>query len=772
MNKKRVPLYERLPEIYRIRDEEQQPSGQLREYLGLVEEVFGAVHANVEALYHDLFIETCDDWVIPYIGDLLGTSHLAGDAWARRADVADTVALRRRKGTLASIERLTFNLTRWGVRCVELRDRLVWNQHVNHQRPDAGGQPPYGLDTVTRFTPIRGGTVPLRDPALLSLLDTPFDPFAHVADVRPAAFGTVRHNLPNMAIFLWRLRDFRVKASLPGRRSAHATGAAGVGLAANAVRVEVHPLARPVRLFNTYRFDPGREPPVITELDETPGPMHPARLTQDTEAGRPEKYVAVDSYVTGGDLSGLDVADVGLQLHVPASAFPGAAYPGSAWSIRGANLCAWEDGLRPALRSGEIVIDPDIGRIVIGVDDSDAADALEEGLLLTYTYGGVGAAGAHPVSRAAAPAEIGAHAVVRKEVNYHVNPDGLTQALDDIHEAPGLVVIEIQDSMTHELDLMAVSGRVAEDGGFNLRLGAPVVIRAADGQRPVIQLRRSLRFRPLDAEAAETLSLRLEGLYLTGSEGFNGPLIARAALNRLEVVGCTLDPGGHRVLDGTAEGHRADIRTALHLREPYGFSDPDEEVAFDQTPEIVVQRSVCGPLLLDRGYRLWISDSIVDAGAGVRDDPADALALSNATDAADGWGPPTHVQGATFLGQARAERLDGRGGIWVHRLQVLDHQRGCIRYSYFSGANDRLPQNVGCVSGTDAVLRFASEVFGEPSYGQLAHVSDFRIRERGPGDNAMGAFGWLQEAHKWRNLQVRFREFMPVGVRPLLVPVT
>jgi hypothetical protein len=55
----------------------------------------------------------------------------------------------------------------------------------------------------------------------------------------------------------------------------------------------------------------------------------------------------------------------------------------------------------------------------------------------------------------------------------------------------------------------------------------------------------------------------------------------------------------------------------------------------------------------------------------------------------------------------------------------------------------------------------------------LAHSADFRIREQGPDGNEMGAFGsLLKEAHKWRNLQIRFREFMPVGIRPLLLPVT
>ena len=36
----------------------------------------------------------------------------------------------------------------------------------------------------------------------------------------------------------------------------------------------------------------------------------------------------------------------------------------------------------------------------------------------------------------------------------------------------------------------------------------------------------------------------------------------------------------------------------------------------------------------------------------------------------------------------------------------------------------------------------------------------------------MGAFGFQLEAHKWINLQVRLREFMPVGVRPLVLPIT
>ncbi|NJK65328.1 MAG: hypothetical protein HC786_29110 [Richelia sp. CSU_2_1] len=760
-------LYDRLPEIYRVKDEEQDPPYQLKNYLAIADFIFDAIHENIESLYHDLFIETCDDWVIPYIGDLLGTSHLKGDAWTLRADVADTIALRRRKGTLASIERLTYNLTQWGIHAVELRENLVWNQHLNHQRPDIGGNPPYA--SVTRFTPIRGGTMTLRDPAMLSLLNTPFDPFAHIPDLKPPTFGNIRYNLPNLAIFLWRLKDYRVKFTKP-IMEIKTTGTLKPDEATHIVRLYVHPLAEPIRLFNTYQFDPDQDPPVITQLDETPGAIATARLTTNSEAGRPEKYVAIDTYnPTNTNINSLDISEVGLQLHLPEPEFAGTDL--SKWKIRGENLCAWETGIQPPLKDREIAIDPMIGRIAIGIRSEAQATALQNHLLLTYTYGAVGPVGAHPISRIL-PQTWDDEPVVVKLVNLFEG-NTLNAALSDIQNETSPVVIEIRDSRVHVLDLSAIAGTIDEDGGFNLRLNFSLIIQAADGQRPIIKLVQPLRIRPENVAAAATLTMRLEGLYLTRDESFpvDAPLIARAAINRLEIVDCTLDPGGQKLLNGTAEGTRKPLRHSLELRQHYGFSAADAET-FDQTPEIILERSIAGSLFVDRDYSLSLSHSIIDAGKGVDDDPETSFAVSNATDPEKDWGPPTQVNGITVFGRMRVEQISGRGGIWVHALEVLNNQTGCIRYSYFSGKGDRLPQNLGCVTGSEAKLRFVSEMFGEPAYGQLDRTSDFRIRERGSGDDEMGAFGFLLEAHKWRNLQIRFREFMPVGIRPLLIPVT
>jgi hypothetical protein len=418
----------------------------------------------------------------------------------------------------------------------------------------------------------------------------------------------------------------------------------------------------------------------------------------------------------------------------------------------------------------------------VGVATQAEADAVRDALLLTYTYGAVGPVGAHPVSRPALPRGLAEGTFDRISVTFSTNPTGLQDALDNLNTAPRPRVVEIGDSMVHDLDLGAVLGAVVEDGGPNLALSESLVIRATSGNRPIVRLAQPLRLRPVQVVAAgpeaqqalnthiANLFLRLEGLHLVRGPGFPAgePLIARAALGSLEIEGCTLDPDGFRNRDGS----RAPIETAIALRAGHGFAQPAEAAAFDQTPAVILTRTVSGPALLDPDYTLSVTGSILDAGRGVTDAPENAVAVGAATDPVDGWGAPLTFNGATFFGRVRVEQVDGRGGIFVHALEAHNNQTGCIKFSYVSGVGDRLPQNHACVYGTEARLRFTGEWFGDPAYGQLALEADFSIRERGPGDDQMGAFNFLQEAHKWRNVRIRYREFMPLGVRPLLIPVT
>lgn len=787
----RVPLFERLPEIYRTRDVEQTPPNPLRAYLGALEGPFGALHADIGQFYEDLFIDTCDDWVIPYLADLLGATHLKGDPRTLRADVADTIALRRRKGTLGAIERLAVNLTGWACRAVELGANLGWSQHLNHQRPDAGGKPPYADPLRTRFDVPRGGTAPIRDPAALALLGTPFDNFAYTADVKPATDDTRHINLPNLAIFLWRLAAYRLARVLPLAKGIADLGPQPAGRARFALRFDLHPLDLPVRLFNTSRpgfLRPGTSGGVVsplTEADAVPGPILPARLTSGTPAGHPDDYVGVDFYDADAlPPRGFDLGDTGLQLYMPLTLAPllVPAPPQTAWQwrFRGDNLCAWESGLARPLDSAEIIIDPVIGRVLIGLDTVAQADqlivadgaGLRARMFVSFTYGAPGPVGAHPVTRrfAVSPS---APAIDERHVGDVAGGLTLQAALADLDVAGAPVVIEIHDSLVHRIDLALLPG-TAIDGTVSLRLAQSLTIRAAGEHRPIVLLAQPLSLRPVTAAAATPFApqVRLEGLYLAPDQAAPFPagqaLIDRAAVARLEIVGCTLAPGGHSLRDGS----RAPMQAALRLANGYGFASAGDVNDFVPTPDIVIQRSITGTLALDQRYRLDLQDSIVDAGLGFNDAASGAFAIAAATDPASGWGAALNFDGLTCFGPVRVAAVGGLGGIFTQRFAVLDNQHGCVKWSAFSGDADRLPPNHFCVAASSARIVFSSERFNDAGYAQLARETDRRVRELGPADDAMGAFGFTLEAHKWTNLQVRLREFMPVGVRPLIVPVT
>jgi len=75
--------------------------GPLASLLAVFAEQVAVLQEDLDQLYDDQFIETCADWVVPYIGELIGSRALHGIAGiaSPRADVGHTTANRRRKGT-------------------------------------------------------------------------------------------------------------------------------------------------------------------------------------------------------------------------------------------------------------------------------------------------------------------------------------------------------------------------------------------------------------------------------------------------------------------------------------------------------------------------------------------------------------------------------------------------------------------------------------------------------------------------------------------------
>jgi hypothetical protein len=188
-------LYALLPAVYRIRDEQQ--GFPLRALVSLVAQEFAALEENIEQLYDDQFIETCGGWVAPYVGDLIGYRPLHGVAAAiasPRAEVANTIGYRRRKGTAAMLEQLARDVTDWPARAVEFFEQLATTQYMNHVRLHAPA------------------TADLRSTARMIRLGGAFNTVAHTAEMRRPEAGSGRYNIPNIGIFLWRLQPFRLSA--------------------------------------------------------------------------------------------------------------------------------------------------------------------------------------------------------------------------------------------------------------------------------------------------------------------------------------------------------------------------------------------------------------------------------------------------------------------------------------------------------------------------------------------------------------------------------
>jgi hypothetical protein len=209
-------LYELVPAIYR-QLEAKSDNKPLEALLKIISRQVDVLEEDVAGLYDNWFVETCDEWVTAYIADLvgarsLGTSRVAsvstGAEVSQRAYVANTIAYRRRKGTLAVLEQLSKDITSWDSHAVEFFQLLETTQHFNHIRLSNHRTPD------------------IRDTNALELLDTPFDKIVHTVEVRRISSGRGFYNIPNVGIFLWRLQPilsddtpaFRIEPKYPKLR--------------------------------------------------------------------------------------------------------------------------------------------------------------------------------------------------------------------------------------------------------------------------------------------------------------------------------------------------------------------------------------------------------------------------------------------------------------------------------------------------------------------------------------------------------------------------
>ncbi|MEV1065959.1 hypothetical protein [Streptomyces sp. NPDC050263] len=708
-------LYALLPAVHRRRDAEQ--GGPLRALLTVVAEEAAVVREDIERLYDNWFIETCDDWVVPYLGDLVGyeilpqiAAALSDDdaragglpaAGVPRRDVADAIVNRRRKGTLALLEDLATAVAGWPARVVEYRRLLSVTQPVRRYTSD-------GADARRRLA---GGTLAnVRDAGALARLGGPFDELARTVEV-PRADSTRRvgrYGVQSVGLHLWRLRTYSVT-----RAPAYCLDRERACYTFNVLGVDTPLFTAPVP-----------EPSSFHIADETnvPEPIGRRALADRLyDYYGPRKSLCV--------WAGPDPADDAVRLD----------------RIVVADLCDWR--FRP--QSGEVAVDPVLGRLMLAPGAAPA-----RGVRVTYhhAFSGDLGGGEYPRPEPApdGPAE-----------RYRVGPD------EDHHSIADAIGRWRAEKRGHEHKAEAIveitAGEVYEDlTDIRLDPGDRLTVRAADGVRPVVRLtgRRGEDRRALTItgswsgrRAEATARLVLDGLLVTG-----GGVRVRGGLGRLVVRHCTFVPGWELESRGT----------------PLAPGEPSLDIA-DSPVRTEIRHSVLGAITVTARHgarepnRLEVYDSVLDA------------TLDEATALGDRDGGPAEVlltaRRTTVIGRVRARAVELMencllaGEVWIDRE---DH--GSVRFCWLPPEGRRTPSRFHCEpehSGVAAAeLRFADTRYGAPEYVRLADDCAAAIRRGGDNGTEPGALHHLFQPQREDNLRTRLAEYTPAGCDPGLFFVT
>ena len=776
-----LDLYELLPAVYRLEDARR--GEPLKALLAVVSEQAGILKRSVDGLWDDFFIETCERWVIPYIGALVANNPLHDTdsrkpdtatglfddlrgpdlrppfALRLRPDVAKTIYYRRRKGTVPMLEELARDVTGWGAHVVEFFELLEWSQHLSHLRL-------YSHEANE-----------LRRIEAADRADGPFDRMGHTADVRRIQPQEGRYNIKNVGFFLWRLGSFPLQ-DVPARR---------LDPPAPSWQYHFSPLGNPAPLFTCWRRE-GDEAGLATEL-HVPGPIRPAFLFDDLDRYRnltppPTRPPVTDLYGPVKDERSFLVTRNGAVV-APAqdpNAPPNVFQP----QIVCMRLDPWP-AVQPVGRL--IAVDPARGRLAVGDGWGGPTNTLD----VAYHYGFSAELGGGPYDRRK---WLVRHDPDTVPVRFRVKEDGIVPAgeppathtsVEDalidwqLHPEQN-TVIEILDSRTYPLP-----------PSIQLRNGHGLVLEAATGQRPLLQTKTLAAGFDVQVVPAPAAGDRREAALTLSGVVVEGFLHVSGDLGRLRLLHSTLVPGRRlNPLDGRPLGQDPSL-----IAEAAAGPDP---INLELRVEIAF--SVTGPLRLPRDARgLWLLDSIVD-GTRKGTPPVQGTALA-ATGTNDQPGPPTVLERTTILGPSWLKKLTlGTEVIFTHPVIVTQRQEGCVRFSYVppGSATPRRyrcqpdlavetaiekaeREAVGPLSPAQknairqavqarVVPDFTDLYYGLPGYAQLRLGVPSEIRKGAEDGSEMGAFSHLKQPQRETNLRIRLDEYLPFGLEPGLIYVT
>jgi hypothetical protein len=457
--------------------------GPLQALMMLVEEQLAIMAEDLSQLYDNQFIETCADWVVPYIGDLIGYQLVKGVASAvasPRAEVANTISLRRRKGTILVLEQLARDVTGWGAHAVECFEVLSDTQYMNHLRPWAHYCP-----DLRRWQP-------------RAYMNTGFDRTAHTVDVRLIADERGRYNIPNIGIFLWSLNPYGVTLSPCS------------AVAGNPQCFRFSSLGRDISLFNNP-VSQGADITALAKPQNVPGRLLRNVLCDDIR----QAALATPNFVYYGPQNS-------VAVYLPQEGTPELQPAGK---IRVCDLSGPDGSWNNMPQSGGLIsIDPDLGRLALPPGTATPPS-------VSYYYGFNADLGGGQYERESTFTASPQQVIVRVP---HDQPT-IHQALAALS---GDGVVEVSDSGTYS-EPAGLTITVAANGHIELR--------AADGARPTLFLGQEITVTGGPDAIFDVNGLMIayepQAGGTTPASLLHSPASSTNALSTLSLVHCTFVPG-------------------------------------------------------------------------------------------------------------------------------------------------------------------------------------------------------------------------------------
>jgi len=759
-------VYQLLPAVYRIRDAEQgEPLKALIEIIASQAQV---MEQDIAQLYDNWFIETCEEWVIPYIGDLLGVKNLnsitGSSIVSQRAYVANTLRYRRRKGIAPVLEQLALDITGWRSHVVEFFQLLSTTQYMNHIRINRTVAPD------------------LRKMDELDLLNTAFDSIAHTADLRHIESGRGRYNINHIGIYTWRLQYYPVKQS----DAARVECPAGTPAPFNFLYT-FDPLGNNCQLFNQPETETG-----ITHISEeinVPGLLRRRALYDELEARR---QAIVDgntpAYIFFDDRLAIE-GDPDSAKHPVFEIFPdGGDTPVPPEEIL---ICNLENCCVPIDKKTYRQLQPDGTYKDVDMKITVVADPVSGRFIFTdpaafktavvsYAYGFSGDLGAGPYNR-----QDSVSAFLEQPVTWQVGvfktaPAGSLLMFKTIQEAlaewnnqtPGTIgIIMVMDSHSYPEDLeilipeksklliIAADCATREDPPGNLTYNAQDL--AAAGLRPHIAGKITVRGKLNNLTATTGGELALNGLLMEGKLS-----VLKGNLGALNLAHCTLVP--------SAGGLEMGLNTT--------------DSASNQWLKIALAKCICGPidLHLSQPEGLQVEDCII----GLPDDVA-----------IDASRTPVDLVRSTFFGPVTVKTINADNCIFNDTVKAIRRQTGCMRFCFVPGENPETPRRYRCQpeleiadqvsevekNGSITTIKrneinadvrdwlvpsYTSVAYGHHAYSQLAATCPVQITDGADNGSEMGACCFLMQPQRKANLRIALDEYLPLGLEAGIIYVT